>query len=284
MNGNSLFKKATLGFIAVWIMAFAVVPNLLVVEASLLTKDPDGFLKPILSLGSYARLFDPAMVTLLWNSLFLAGGATVICLLVGYPFAYVAARAGKDTGRLLLLFVMIPFWTNSLVRTYALIILLKADGVINKLLLSLGLIDSPLRLMYSKGAVFVGLAYTLLPFMILTLYSAIEKLDHRLIEAARDLGASPIKTFREITIPLTMPGIISGCMLVFIPALGMFYIPDILGGAKVMLLGNFIRDQFLSTRDWPMGSAASIGLALVMCAMLLAYYVSLRRLNRSIEQ
>lgn len=274
----------TLGGIFAWVIVFALVPILLLFGASLGTRDPNGFILPIFSLASYLSLFDANIGRMLWDSLVLAGGATIICLLVGYPFAYLAARAGKTTGRLMLLFVMIPFWTNSLVRTYALISMLKADGVINKTLLMLGIIDAPLKLMYTKGAVFLGLTYTLLPFMILPLYSAIEKLDVRLLEAARDLGAGPVRTFKDITLPLTMPGIISGCMLVFLPALGMFYIPDILGGARNMLLGNFIRDQFLATRDWPMGAAASVGLTVIMGGMLLAYYGSLRRVSRRVEQ
>lgn len=273
-----------LGTVSGWIAVFAVLPLLLLLATSIATRDPDGFLLPVLSFSSYGRLLDPELAGMVWESVLMAGGATAICLLVGYPFAYIAARSGKSVGRLLLLFVMIPFWTNSLVRTYSLIAMLKADGIINKTLLFLGVIDTPLKLMYTKGAVFLGLTYTLLPFMILPLYSAIERLDMRLVEAARDLGGGPVATFRRVTIPLTMPGIISGCMLVFLPALGMFYIPDVLGGARSMLLGNFIRDQFLTTRDWPMGAAASIAMTVIMGGMLVGYWFSLRRQGRRVEQ
>ena len=282
MTGNDLFKRLTLAGLLGWIAVFALVPNVLLMGASFASRNPDGFLSPVFSMASYARLFEPDIGSMLLKSLALAGGATLLCLLAGYPFALIAARAGSRRGSLMLLFVMIPFWTNTLIRTYALITLLKADGVINKTLLFLGVIDTPLSLMYTRGAVFVGLTYALLPFMILPLYGAIARMDPRLPEAARDLGAGPLRVFREVTLPLTMPGIISGCMLVFLPALGMFYIPDVLGGAKSMLLGNFIRDQFLATRDWPMGAAASVSLTAVMGLMLLAYWYSLRRQRRKV--
>jgi spermidine/putrescine transport system permease protein len=180
----------------------------------------------------------------------------------------------------LLLLVVIPFWTNSLVRTYAMIAILNANGIVNRLLLATGLIQAPLPMMYSDGAVLAGLIYALLPFMVLPLYAALERLDQRFVEAARDLGATPAKTFLRIVVPLTLPGIVSGCMLVFLPALGMFYVADVLGGAKGMLLGNFIRDQFLTSRDWPFGSAASVAMTLVMGLMLLLYWKSNTRLSR----
>ena len=180
----------------------------------------------------------------------------------------------------MLLLVMIPFWTNTLIRTYAMVAVLKADGILSKTLMFLGIIDMPLKIMYTETAIFIGYIYTLLPFMILPLYAALEKLDNRLIEASRDLGASRWATFRKITIPLTTPGILSGCMLVFLPALGMFYIPDILGGARTMLLGNYIRDQFLTARDLPMGAAASIAMTVIMGVLLALYFQSVRRSGR----
>jgi spermidine/putrescine transport system permease protein len=148
------------------------------------------------------------------------------------------------------------------------------------MLMALGIIRMPLQMLYTRGAVLLGLCYTLLPFMVLPLYSSILKLDHRLLEASRDLGASPAKTFIKVALPLTVQGIVSGCMLVFLPALGMFYIPDILGGAREALVGNFIRDQFLVTRDWPMGSAASVLLTMIMGFMLLFNFLNKRKLRR----
>lgn len=283
MNGNRMFKRLVIGGTVAWIALFGAVPTLMLTGVSFLTRHPVDLIGPALTLGNYARLFDPALGTMLVQSLFMAGTATVLCLLMGYPFAYIVARADKRWSRIMLMFVMIPFWTNTLIRTYALVAVLKADGILNKALLALGIIDAPIKIMYTQAAVFIGLAYTLLPFMILPLYAAIEKLDQQLLEAARDLGASRFTAFKKVTIPMTMPGIVSGCMLVFLPALGMFYIPDILGGARTMLLGNFIRDQFLVARDLPTGAAASIAMTLVMGGLLLVYYRSARRSGRRIR-
>jgi len=165
------------------------------------------------------------------------------------------------------------------VRTYAMTAMLNSSGIVNNVLLTLGIIDAPLAMMYTPGAVVLGLVYTLLPFMILPLYAALERLDRRYLEAARDLGASPWRAFWKVVVPLTMPGIVSGCMLVFLPGIGMFYVSDVLGGAKAMLLGNFIRDQFLTTRDWPLGAAASVTLTVLMGVMLLLYWKSAARLG-----
>jgi len=283
MRDNRLFKRLVIGGTLGWIAIFGAAPFLLLTGVSFLTRDPDDLISPVLTVGNYLRLFDPALGTMLLTSMAMAGMATLLCLLVGYPFAYIVARAGRRWTRPLLLFVMIPFWTNTLIRTYALVAVLKADGFLNRILLGLGVIDAPLKIMYTWTAVFIGLIYTLLPFMILPLYAAIEKLDQRLLEASRDLGASRWTTFRKVTIPLTLPGIVSGSMLVFLPALGMFYLPDILGGARTMLLGNFVRDQFLAARDLPMGAAASIAMTLLMGGMLLAYYRSARRSGRKVR-
>jgi spermidine/putrescine transport system permease protein len=179
-----------------------------------------------------------------------------------------------------LLLVIVPFWTSSLIRTYAMIVILKTKGILNNALLGAGLIDRPLAILYTDTAVLIGLAYSLLPFMVLPLYSSIEKLDTRIIEAAGDLGANRAVTFAKIIVPLTMPGIVAGSMLVFLPALGMFYIPDMLGGARTLLVGNLIRNQFLSARDWPFGSVVSVVLTVVMALMLLVYYRSVRMTHR----
>ena len=280
---DSLFKRLVVTGVLGWLVLFGAVPTLMLLAVSFLSRDPDSLIRPVLSLSSYLELLRPALGSMLAESMAMAATATLLCLLIGYPFAYIVARADKRYTRTLLLLVMIPFWTNTLIRTYALVAVLKADGVVNKLLLFLGVIDAPLKLMYTPTAVFIGLVYTLLPFMILPLYAAIEKLDLKLLEASRDLGASRFSTFRKITVPLTMPGIVSGCMLVFLPALGMFYIPDILGGARTMLLGNYIRDQFLAARNIPLGAAASIAMTLIMGLMLALYYKSVRRAGRKVR-
>ncbi|BCS87499.1 spermidine/putrescine ABC transporter permease PotB [Pseudodesulfovibrio sediminis] len=284
MKDNRLFKRFVIGGTVGWIMLFGIIPTLMLTGASFLQRDPSELIRPVFSLESYVRLFAPALGSMIFKSLLMAAMATVLCLFIGYPFAYIVARAQKQRARWMLLLVMIPFWTNTLIRTYALIAVLKADGFLNTTLMFFGLIKAPLEIMYTQTAVFLGLIYTLLPFMILPLYAAIEKLDNRMLEASRDLGASRSKTFRKITIPLTMPGIVSGCMLVFLPALGMFYIPDILGGARTMLLGNYIRDQFLTSRDIPMGAAASIAMTMIMGLMLVIYYRSVRHAGRKVRQ
>jgi spermidine/putrescine transport system permease protein len=280
MNNKGFFRRATIVGILAWMALFAFLPNLLVLLASFGHAGPDRFVVPGFSLHNYFRLFAPVYERILWSSMGLAGSVTLISLVSAYPFAFILARTRQPLRSVLLLLVVIPFWTNSLVRTYAMIAILNASGIANNLFMALGLIDQPLQLLYTTGAVLAGLVYTLLPFMILPLYAALEGLDASYIEASRDLGASPVQTFVRIVLPLTMPGIISGCMLVFLPALGMFYVADVLGGAKSLLLGNFIRDQFLTTRDWPFGAAASVGLTLMMAVMLLLYWKSKRTLLR----
>lgn len=283
MKDNHFFKNLVIWGTIGWIAIFGAIPTLMLTGVSFLKSHTSNLIKPSFNLSSYIRLADPTIGSMVIKSLFMAATAMLLCLLIGYPFAYIIARAEKRHSRRMLLLVMIPFWTNTLIRTYALVAVLKADGVLNKTLMFLGLIDTPLKIMYTQTAVFIGLIYTLLPFMILPLYATIEKLDFRLLEASRDLGANRWKSFRKVTIPLTMPGIISGCMLVFLPALGMFYIPDILGGARTMLLGNYIRDQFLTSQDIPMGAAASVALTLIMGLMLLTYYRSLKNSGRTIR-
>ncbi|MDR2007238.1 MAG: ABC transporter permease, partial [Acidaminococcales bacterium] len=195
--------------------------------------------------------------------------------LLGYPLAYAIARARRHWQKIGLLLVMIPFWINFLIRSYAWVIILRSQGVVNSLLLSAGIIESPLPLLYNDGAVLLGLVYAMIPFMVLPAYVSIEQLDQRLLEAASDLGATPLKSFFRITLPLTLPGIASGSILVFISTLGMFVIPDVMGGAKSPLIGNLIQNQFLSARNWPFGSALSILLAFLSMLLIFLYYKAL---------
>ena len=276
MKGDLWFQRVSVGTIWFWLAAFALVPNVMVVAASLLERGDRDFIRFALSLESYRRLLDPLYLRVLWNSFYLAALSTLTCLAMGYPFAYLLARVPRRYSRLLLLLVVIPFWTSSLIRTYAIIIILKTRGVVNNILLWTGLIQAPLELLHNDLAIFIGLVYTLLPFMVLPLYAAIEKLDPLLVEAARDLGAGWLRTFARVIIPLTLPGIIAGSMLVFLPALGMFYIPDLLGGARTLLVGSLIRNQFLAARDWPFGAALSVVLTAVMTLLLLVYARSRR--------
>lgn len=279
MRNDGFFKTSVIVGTIAWMVIFAFAPNVLVFLASFCSASAENFIEPGLSLGNYARLMDRAHLDILMSSLRLSGLVTLVCLLTAYPFAAILARTRQPWRNYLLILVVIPFWTNSLVRTYAMTAMLNTSGIINTVLLTLGVIEQPLPMMYTPGAVVLGLTYTLLPFMVLPLYAALERLDRRYIEAARDLGASPIKTFWRVVLPLTMPGIVSGCMLVFLPGIGMFYVSDVLGGAKAMLLGNFIRDQFLTTRNWPLGAAASVTLTVLMAFMLVLYWKSTARLN-----
>jgi spermidine/putrescine transport system permease protein len=280
MKINRFFKHLSLGSIWIWLIVFALLPNLLVFAASFMQRGSTEFVVFSVTLQNYWRLLDPLYLGVLWESLYLATLTTLLCLLIGYPFAHLLARMPKRWRPMLLLLVIIPFWTSSLVRTYAMVIILKTKGMLNQLLLALGIIPKPLELLYTDIAVLSGLVYALLPFMVLPLYAALEKLDIRLIEAARDLGANKTRVFLKIVLPLTLPGIIAGSMLVFLPALGMFFIPDMLGGAKSLLVGNLIRDQFFTARDWPFGSAASVMLTLIMGLLLWAYFLSTRSIAR----
>jgi spermidine/putrescine transport system permease protein len=264
MHDRSRFRRLVIGVVFFWITVFVFFPNLLVVITSFLKRDPVRFVEKTITLDSYRMLFEPVFFRIFIQSFKNALVATLVCLVLSYPFAYLLCRVAPSVRRYLLVLVIIPFWTSSLIRTYALVILLKGNGILNTLLLAVGVIHQPLQILYTEGAVFCGLVYTLLPFMILPLYAAIEKLDPRLVEAAYDLGAGRLQVFARVILPLTLPGIIAGCILVFLPALGLFYIPDLLGGAKSMLLGNFIRDQFLTARNWPFGAAASVILTAVM--------------------
>jgi spermidine/putrescine transport system permease protein len=223
-------------------------------------------------LEHYRRFFDSLYLGILGRTVLAALVCTVLCLLLGYPVAYAIVRAGRWKNPLLFL-VVLPFWTSVLVRTFAMIFLLRDTGLINTALLSLGLIDKPLTLLYTAGAVMAGLVYTFLPFMVLPVYASLEKHDRTLLEAAAVLGAPPARAFWRVTVPLSMPGIIAGSLLVFIPALGSFLPSDLLGGAKEVLIGNLVQNQFTGARNWPFGSAASY---VVMAGVLLGIVVYLR--------
>lgn len=269
---NNFFKNGSLALVWFWLAIFAFIPTLLVVLVSLLSHDADHLFHLPLTMDNYAQLLNVAYPKTLLKSIYIAGGTTLICLLIGYPFAYIIARLENGYKSILLLLVIIPFWTSSLIRTYAIMVILKAQGIVNSFLLWLGVIHQPLQILYSNLAVFIGLTYDFLPFMILPLYANIEKLDETLLEAARDLGAKKLRIFLKIVLPLTMPGIMAGVMLVFLPAMTMFYIPDLLGGAKSLLMGNLIENQFLLITNWPVGAAISIILILLMLILLLIYW------------
>ncbi|MDJ1656126.1 spermidine/putrescine ABC transporter permease PotB [Raoultella sp. Ech2A] len=283
MKNTSKFQSVVIATIVGWLVLFVFLPNLMIIGTSFLTRDDANFVKLVFTLDNYARLLDPLYYSVLLHSLNMALMATLACLLLGYPFAWFLARLPEKVRPLLLFLLIVPFWTNSLIRIYGLKIFLSTRGYLNEFLLWLGVIETPLRIMYTPSAVIIGLVYILLPFMVMPLYSSIEKLDRPLLEAAKDLGASRLQTFIRIIIPLTMPGIIAGCLLVMLPAMGLFYVSDLMGGAKNLLIGNVIKSQFLNIRDWPFGAATSITLTLVMGLMLLIYWRAARLLNNKVE-
>ena len=277
------FQNITVAVIFAWLIFFVLIPNLLVFTVSFLSKDSSNFYALPFTFESYTRLFEPLYAQVVWNSLYMSSIATVICLIIGYPFAFMIAKIEPKYRAILLFLVVLPFWTNSLIRIYGMKIFLGVKGILNEALLGLGFISEPIRILNTEAAVIIGLVYLLLPFMILPLYSAIEKLDHRLLEAAKDLGANALQRFIKVIIPLTMPGIISGCLLVLLPGMGMFYVADLLGGAKVLLVGNVIKSEFLISRNWPFGSAISIGLTILMAVLIFVYYKANKLLNKKVE-
>lgn len=282
MKNSRKFQNLAIATVVGWLLLFVFLPNLLIIVTSFLTRDDANFVRMVFTLDNYVRLADPLYAQVLLHSLNMALIATLACLLLGYPFAWFLARLPERVRPLLLFALIVPFWTNSLIRIYGLKLFLSTKGYLNAFLLWIGVIDTPIRIMYTESAVILGLVYILLPFMVMPLYSSIEKLDKPLLEAARDLGASKLQTFVRIVVPLTMPGIIAGCLLVMLPAMGLFYVSDLMGGAKNLLIGNVIKSQFLNIRDWPFGSATSITLTLVMGFMLLIYWRAARMLNKKV--
>ena len=283
MSKKFNLQNAIVALITGWLVLFVMIPNIMIIGTSFLTRDEANLIEMTFTLGNYIRLADPLYFKVLMHSFYMAIIATLLCLIIGYPFAYIVAKMPEKWRPFMLFLVIVPFWTNSLIRTYGLKIVLGTQGVLNKSLLALDIIDKPLRIMYTETAVMIGLVYILLPFMILPLYSAIEKLDDTYLEAAKDLGANKLQTLLKVVLPLTMPGIIGGCLLVLLPALGMFYISDLLGGAKNLLIGNVIKSQVLNARDWPFGAATSIALTVAMAIMLYAYYRAGKLLNKKVE-
>lgn len=255
----------------IWSAVFVILPLIYIIAVSLMT--PAGGTSATMPLAgdNYARLLDPIMLDVFVRSLKLAAETTVICFLLGYPFAYCMARLDGKAKSFVMLLIMIPFWTNSLLRTYGWIIILRGNGVINTFLLSTGLISRPLEMMYTYGATMLGMGYSMLPFMILPAYSSVEKLDRSVLEAARDLGAGKVRAFFTVTLPLTLPGILSGCVLVFVPSTGMFFISDLMGGGKVSLLGNLIDLQIHTARNLPFAAAVSVVMLLLAMIFIWVY-------------
>jgi len=255
-----------------WLVVFFAIPLIIVFVYSFLKRGPYGQIVWEFNLNNYARFFDPLYLKIFARSFKIAGITTVVSFLLGYPMAYwIATRPPKWRNTLLLL-LMIPFWTNFLVRTYAWILILRDTGLINQALMGLGLISEPLPLFGTDLAIIIGLVYGWFPDMVLPCYAAIERLDFSLVEAAQDLYANEVRSFARVIFPLTLPGVIAGSILVFIPSLGAYVTPDLLGGAKSVMIGNVIQSQFLSVRDYPFGSAFSFALMAIMLIATLIYF------------
>lgn len=259
-----------------WLALFFLAPVLVMLAYSFMHRNALGGVDPGFTTEHYVRFFDPLYLKILARTTVSAVVCTVVCLLLGYPMAYVISRATRWRN-LLMFLVVLPFWTSFLVRTFAMIFLMRDSGLINSALAATGLFssDPPIQMLYTPFAVMTGLVYGFLPFMVLPIYASLEKLDPALLEAAEVLGARPMARFFRITLPLSMPGVVAGSLLVFIPALGSFLTSDLLGGAKQIFLGNLVQNQFTSARNWPFGSAASFVLmALVLVAV--SFYLRVR--------
>ena len=263
-----------LGPAALWWLVLTLLPVGIMAYYSVLSRGPWGTIVHTLTLDNYRQVADPVFLHILGRSLRLALLTTGLCLLGGYALAYWIAFYGGQRKQLYCFLVILPFWSSDLVRLYAWITLLADHGIINNVLLTLGVQQQPLPLLYNEGAVVVGLVYTYLPFMVLPLYASLERLDRAVLEAAADLGAPPAECFAKVTLPLTKGGMLSGSVLVFVPSVGEFLIPELLGGAKTMLLGKFIALKFTGLRHWPLGAAYALVLVAII-VLLLAVYLRL---------
>ena len=255
---------------ALFAALLVALPLIYVLGTSLVQGGQDFSLGATFTLENYRRILRTDYLLVFLNSLQLALYTTLISLLVGYPFAYCMARAGRKWRFILMMLVIIPFWTSALVRIYGWKILLQGNGLVNTVLKRLGLIEQSVKFLGSYGSVLLAMVYCMISFMILPCHSAVDKMDFTLVEAARDLGAPPWRAFLTVTLPLTMPGILAGCVLVFVPSVGIFYLSDIMGGG-LMLIGNLIRDQLLKVRDWNFGSALSMVLVLITAGIYAVY-------------
>ncbi|MGI6068976.1 MAG: ABC transporter permease [Blautia sp.] len=252
-------------------LVFVVGPLIYMVALSFATNNEGYGVTWSLTFENYKRILDPVYLQTFAQSFQLALTSTLLIVLLGYPFGYFMAKLTDKWKSRTMLLIMLPFWVNSLIRLYGWIIILQTKGALNGFLMKLGLIQEPLKILYSYPAIVVGMVYALLPFMILSVYSSAEKLDWSLIEASRDLGATPFQTFRTVTLKLTLPGLLSGVILTFIPSMGLFFIADILGGNKIVLVGSLIQDQMTRGSNWPFAAALAVVLTILTTLMIVLY-------------
>ena len=273
MQRNKL-HGSNIGFLApmyLFTVIFLIGPFIYMLVLSFLTRAETWGVVNSFTLRNYQKILEPVYLRTFGESLRLALLVTVLITLIGYPFGYFMARLPAKRRGIVLMLLMIPFWINSLMRLYGWIIIFRANGLLDRFLMALHLTDSPLKLLYTYPAVVVGMVYALLPFMILSVYTSVEKMDWSLVEASRDLGATPAKAFLTITFPLSAPGLMTGVILTFVPSMGLFFIADILGGNKIVLVGTVIQEQLMKVHDWPFAAALSVILMLMMTLMILLY-------------
>lgn len=263
----------------VFTIVFVVGPLLYMIALSFATNREGYGVDWLFTLENYKRILDPVYLDTFLQSLKLAFTSTLSIMLLGYPFGYFMAKLSGRWKRRVMLFLMLPFWINSLIRLYGWIVILQTKGALNGFLMRLGIIDEPLKMLYSYPSVLLGMIYTLLPFMILSVYSSAEKLDWSLVEAARDLGADAVQAFCSVTLKMTLPGLLSGMILTFIPSMGLFFIADILGGNKIVLVGSLIQDQMTRGSDWPFAAALAVVLTLLTTLIIYLY----RRITHTSE-
>ncbi|MBI4405621.1 MAG: ABC transporter permease [Deltaproteobacteria bacterium] len=268
MKRKTVLGPATLFFL-IWLLLLTAIPALLILAVSFLSRSPQGELLYEATLSNYARCFHWLYIRVLFKTLGLAGSATLTCLLVGFPVAYFLARSAGWLRQLGLILLFIPFWTNFILRVYGIVSLVGNHGLLNQLLLKSGLISEPLQILYTPIGVYLGLLYNYLPFVVVPIFSALEKFDNALREAAYDLGASRIQTFLRVVLPNIKEGVLIGSLFVFIPMLGEYVIPDLLGGAKQIYLGNLMVSQFFTAQDWPFGAAIAGLLSLFLILTIL---------------
>src|ERR671917_690194 len=270
-SGWSRGLAGLLAPVTFWLGFFFLVPLLLILAYSFGTSGVYGGITLGFNPGNYLKVIDPLYLEIILRTFVIAFINTLLCLTLGYPLAYFIALKSGSWKNILILMVMIPFWTSLLLRAYAWVVILNGNGIANRTLQFLGITDEPLTLIFTPQAVLMGMVYSYLPFMILPLYAALEKFDARLKEAAKDLGASRWQTFWRVTFPISKPGVIAGSILVFIPSAGEFVIPNLLGGSRTVLMGNLIQQQFLQARDWAFGSALSVMLAVLLLGAIMFY-------------
>lgn len=271
MKKNNLVKWMFILPIIIYTVFLIALPILYIIIISFFKSDSYGGMIQTFTLQNYIELFDVVYLKIFLKSALIAIVTTIICILISYPFVLAVSHKSKKVQQVLMTLVMVPFLTNSLIRMYGWIVLLRKSGVINSLLLGIGTLEEPLSLMYNTFGIIVGMVYTLLPFMILPLYSSVSTIDKSLLEASSDLGASKWKCFKNVIFPQTVPGLFNGALMVFTPALGYFFIVDILGGGKLMILGNLIKNQFLTARNWPFGAAISVFLIVITYILISLY-------------